>query len=325
VSDLAVQRGSVTWGRRGTMLVVAIVLLGLPTVTNDYTQYVVNTILVYSLATAGFNILLGYVGQLAFSNATFFGTGAYATAIGMSRLGLPFPVALLGSAVLGAVVGALVGLPALRVRRYALAIVTLAIGELLRWGYIHADWLTAGSSGLEVPPIQLFGIQVVAEKHKYFLFLAVTAVTFWVLRNVMRSRLGRSFVAIRDNELATAALGLSPALCKIGAFALSGTVVGIAGGLFAVLLGRVEPASFDLSQLLLGFSMVVVGGLGSLLGSALGAILLTALPELLRNIPGMEEIAFSLLLMGCLVFLPDGLAGLAYRLWPALRGKLYWD
>jgi branched-chain amino acid transport system permease protein len=325
VSDAIMRRPTRGWMDRAGFAVLAVLLLALPLAINDYVQYVVNTILIYCLVTAGFNILLGYVGQLAFSNATFFGVGAYTTAICMSRFGLPFLAALAAAALAGAVVGGLVGLPALRVRRYALAIVTLAFGELLRWAYIHADWLTAGSSGLAVPDITLFGFQVVEEKHKYFLFLAIVAVTFWLLRNVMRSRLGRNFVAVRDNELAAAALGLSPAHHKVAAFALSGVVVGIAGGMFAVLLGRVEPASFDLSQLLLGFSMVVVGGLGSLLGSVLGAVLLTALPELLRDVPGLEEISFSVLLILALVFLPGGLAGLVCRYAPWLREKLYWE
>lgn len=324
MSDISIGQGKASsgWARAATL---GVVLIGLPLLTNDYSQYVINTMLIYSLVTVGFNVLLGYVGQLAFSNATFFGAGAYATAITMSRYGFPYPLALLCSALVGAVVGGLVGLPALRVRRYALAIVTLAIGELLRWSYIHASWLTSGSGGLAVPDVSLFGAAVVEEKHKYYLFLAITSATFWVLRNIMRSRLGRNLVAVRDNELATAALGVSPSLCKVVAFALSGVVVALAGSMFAILLGRVEPASFDLSQLLLGFSMVVVGGLGSLLGSALGAILLTALPELLRGIPGLEEIAFSLLLIGSLLFLPNGLAGLVYRFVPTLREKHFWS
>jgi branched-chain amino acid transport system permease protein len=325
VSDTAMRGPTRNWTSRAGFAVLAVLLLALPLAINDYVQYVVNTILIYCLVSAGFNILLGYVGQLAFSNATFFGVGAYTTAICMSRYGLPFLAALAAAALVGAVVGGLVGLPALRVRRYALAIVTLAFGELLRWAYIHADWLTAGSSGLAVPDITLFGFTVIEEKQKYFLFLAIVVVTFWLLRNVMRSRIGRNFVAVRDNELAAAALGLSPAHHKVAAFALSGVVVGIAGGMFAVLLGRVEPASFDLSQLLLGFSMVVLGGLGSLLGSVLGAVLLTALPELLRDVPGLEEISFSVLLILALVFLPGGLAGLVCRYAPSLREKLHWE
>lgn len=325
MSDTAMRGPTRNWTSRAGFAVLAVLLLALPLAINDYVQYVVNTILIYCLVSAGFNILLGYVGQLAFSNATFFGVGAYTTAICMSRYGLPFLAALAAAALVGAVVGGLVGLPALRVRRYALAIVTLAFGELLRWAYIHADWLTAGSSGLAVPDITLFGFTVIEEKQKYFLFLAIVVVTFWLLRNVMRSRIGRNFVAVRDNELAAAALGLSPAHHKVAAFALSGVVVGIAGGMFAVLLGRVEPASFDLSQLLLGFSMVVLGGLGSLLGSVLGAVLLTALPELLRDVPGLEEISFSVLLILALVFLPGGLAGLVCRYAPSLREKLHWE
>jgi branched-chain amino acid transport system permease protein len=119
-------------------------------------------------------------------------------------------------------------------------------------------------------------------------------------------------------------MGIAPALTKIGAFVWSGCVVGIAGAMFGLLLGRINPESFDLSQLLLHFGLVMIGGLGSLVGSVAGAVLLTAAPELLRNIAGLEEIVFSLLLIGVLLFAPKGLAGLLARI-PALRERLYLD
>jgi branched-chain amino acid transport system permease protein len=129
---------------------------------------------------------------------------------------------------------------------------------------------------------------------------------------------------LRDNEPAAAAMGIPPAIAKMGAFAWSGCVVGIAGSMFALLLGRIDPESFDLSQLLLHFTLVMIGGLGSLVGSVAGAILLTAAPELLRDVAGLEEVVFSLLLIVVLLFLPKGIGGLLARL-PILRERLYLD
>ncbi len=293
-----------------------------PFFVNDYVQYILNSILVYAVVAIGFNIVLGYAGQLAFANAAFFGVGAYTTAICMGRWHWPFLAALFAAALVTALVGLVVSLPALRLRAYYLAIVTLAFGELLRWGYIHADWLTLGSSGLPVPAASVFGFSLASDRARYWLFLCLTALVLWGSANLLRSRFGCAVVAVRENESAAAAMGIAPALTKIAAFVWSGGVVGIAGAMFAVLLGRINPESFDLSQLLLHFSLVMIGGLGSLVGSVAGAVLLTAAPELLRNIAGLEEIVFSLLLIGVLLFMPKGLAGLLSRA-AALRERLY--
>lgn len=305
------------------LAVLALAILP-PFFVNDYVQYICNTILVYAVVAVGFNIVLGYAGQLAFANAAFFGVGAYATAIAMSRWHWPFPAALLLASVVTTCVGLIVSLPALRLRAYYLAIVTLAFGELLRWSYIHADWLTLGSSGLPVPPASVAGISFASDRARYWLFLGLTAFVLWGSSSLLRSRFGRALVAVRENEAAASAMGIPPALAKIGAFAWSGCVVGIAGAMFALLLGRINPESFDLSQLLLHFTLVMIGGLGSLAGSVAGAVVLTAAPELLRNVAGLEEIVFSLLLIGVLLFMPKGLAGLLSRV-SGLRERLYLD
>lgn len=306
-----------------TFVVAAVVLLGLPFFVNDYVQYVINLVLVYGLVAVGFNIVLGYLGQLAFANTAFFGVGAYALGILMERYGLPFWAALLPAGVAGGLTGLLVGLPALRLKGYYLAIVTLALGELLRWGYIHGDTLTHGSSGLAVPPLTLPFVSLQSGFHLYFVMLVVIVLTLWATSNLLRSRVGRAWVAIRENEFAAASLGFSPALYKVAAFGWSGFVVGIGGALFAALLGRIAPESFNLHQLLMQFAIVMVGGLGSISGSMLGAVLLTAAPEVLRNFPGAEELVFSLLLIAVLLFMPNGLSGLLVRLSPKLRARLY--
>ncbi len=310
--------------RGGAAAVAALLILLVlpPFFVDDYVQFILDLILVYVMVSFGFNIVLGYAGQLAFANAAFFGLGAYTLAICLGRLDWPFPAALFAAAVVGGAAGLLVSLPALRLRAYYLAIITLAFGELLRWTYVHASGLTRGSSGLGVPAISIFGIPVASDRARYWLFLALAGLTLWGSANLLRSRFGRALVAVRGNEAAAAAMGLAPAVVKIGAFAWSGVVVAIGGAMYALLLGRISPESFGLSQLLLHFSIVMIGGLGSLVGSVLGAVILTAAPELLRDIPGLEEIIFSLLLIGVLLFMPKGVAGLLGRL-ALFRERLY--
>lgn len=300
-------------------------LIAVPFFCNSYVQYIINLMIVYALVALGFNIVLGYLGQLAFANAAFFGIGAYATGILMEHLAIPFWLALPLGGIAGAAAGFLVGLPALRLKGYYLAIVTLVFGELMRWGYIHGGDVTRGSTGLGLPPATVPGFTLDSDAHKYYAFLVVAILVIWATVNVLRSRIGRAWVAIRENEPAAASLGFSPAFYKVAAFAWSGFVVGIAGGLFAVLLGRITPESFNLHHLLLEFALVMIGGLGSVTGAILGAIILTAAPELLRNFPGFEELFFSLLLIIVLLFMPRGLYGQIAKVMPRLREPLYRD
>jgi branched-chain amino acid transport system permease protein len=309
---------------RALALVVPAALLGvLPFLVNDYQQFVANTMLVYCVVTVGFNVILGYLGQLAFASAAFFGVGAYGAGLSMVHMGAPLPGAIVLAGLAGAVAGTIVALPAMRVRGYYLAIITLGFGELMRWIYVHADAVTFGPSGFNIPLPTLLGLSVRSEGRKFYLFLFVAVLAIGATARLLRSRFGRAFVAVRDNELAAASLGISVARTKVIAFAWSGFIIGLAGGLYAVLNGRVTPDSFGLAQMLLHFALVMIGGLGSLLGSLIGAILLTAAPELLRNFAGAEEIVFSLLLIAVLFFVPKGLGGLLARGAPALRERLY--
>jgi branched-chain amino acid transport system permease protein len=278
----------------------------LPLLLNNYLQFVVNTMLVYCLVAVGFNVIIGYLGQLAFASAGFFGAGAYATGLAMAHWGLPFPAAV----VVGGLAGGIV------------SIITLAVGEILRWVYVHADTVTFGAGGFTLPDVRAFG-NVLSDKGKYYFFLSVAVAAIASTSLLLRSRFGRAFVAVRNNERAAQSLGIKVKRVKIIAFAWSGLVVGLGGALFAALNGRVSPESFGLAQVLLHFAIVMIGGLGSLLGSILGAVLLTGAPELLRNFPGLEEIVFSLMLVLVLFFMPKGLGGLAARYFPLTRERLF--
>jgi len=317
-------KGSRSPQRRWVLYLVPVLALPLPMFVNEYVQYVINLALVYVLVGVGFNVVIGNLGQLAFANAAFFGIGAYATGIAMYHSGIPFWIAFLLGGFAGAAAGVLIAMPALRgIRLFYLAVVTLAFGELMRWIYIHAESVTLGSMGLHVPRPDLFGFELASDYHKFYVFLAIVTVIVSMTSSLLRSRVGRAFMAIRDNELAAAAMGIPTARYFLLAFAWSGFVVGIGGSLYAALVRLVAPEAFNLLQLILHFALVIVGGIGSLVGSVIGAAVLTAAPELMRDFPGFEELLLGGLIVLVLLFLPKGLASLLARYVPLLRERYF--
>jgi len=307
---------------RYVVIITLALLMALPLLANDYQLFVASTMLVYCLVAVGLNTVLGYLGQLAFASAAFFGIGAYAAGLSMVHLGFGSLSAILLATVCGGLAGILVGLPALRVRGYYLAIITLAFGELMRWFYVHGDAITYGSGGFNMPDVSLLGFAL-SDMKKYYLFLFMVVIGVGASALLLHSRYGRAFVAVRNNEQAAGSLGIAVNRTKIIAFAWSGLITGLAGALYAVLNGRVSPDTFGISQMLMHFVIVMIGGLGSLAGSMIGAVLLTGLPELLRNFPGLEEIVFSALLIVVLFFMPKGVGGFLAAHLPWMRERLY--
>ena len=311
---------------RRVYYLIPIVALVIPFFANEYLLWVVNAILVYTLVTVGFNLILGNLGQLAFANTAFFGIGAYTTAILMVYFDVPYFLAIVVSTVVGGIAGFLASVTALRgIRLYYLAIITLAFGELMRWVYLHGDKVTDGSDGLLLPKASFFWIPLDSEVPKFYVFLLLTVIVVKATSNLMRSKIGRAIVAIRDNESATASLGIHTARYIVLAFVWSGSVVGIAGAMFAVLTERVLPEAFGLTEVIIHFGMVLVGGTGSIVGSVLGAIALTALPEYFRQFPGMDELFFGIVIVLILLFLPKGLISLLHRISPVFQARYYRD
>jgi len=327
VNGQAAQGAWARWvGGTHVFYAVPLLALAIPLFANQYTQFVVNLMLVYVLVAVGFNLVLGNLGQLAFANTALFGIGAYTASMLMVHAGWPFWAVILPAGIVGAVAGFLASVTALRgIRNYYLAIVTLAFGELLRWIYIHGEAATGGTDGLAVPRADFFGIALDSETARFYVFLLIVTVIVKAVSNLLQSKIGRAIVAIRDNELATASLAIPTGRYIVLAFTLSGSIVGVAGSLFAVLIGHVAPESFGLIELILHFAMVLVGGLGSLFGSVLGAVALTALPEYFRRFPGLYEMFFGGLLIVFLLIQPRGLAALCAKWWPALRDRYFRD
>lgn len=320
----ALRKAPSIWSNRALFYLVPLLALAVPAFFNDYIQYIANLMLVYVVVAAGFNIVLGNLGQLAFANAAFFGIGAYGTGLLMAEAGLPFWIAIWGGALAGAATGFLASVAALRgIRMYYLAIMTLAFGELLRWSYIHAEAITQGSTGLPLPIATVFGVPLDSEAARFVVFLVIASLVVKGSANLLRSRIGRAIQAIKDNELATAALGIPTGRYIVLAFVWSGAVVAIGGGMFAVTIGRVVPESFNLLEVIMHFAMVMVGGIGSLAGSVIGALVITAAPEVFRGFPGMQELFLATLIGLVLLFLPKGLVSLLAKVSPLFRERFY--
>ena len=285
-------------------------LLFVPLVTDKYTQYVCNLVLVYALIGIGLNLLLGYAGQFAFAHAAFMGIGAYSVALLTTRVGFSFWIALPAAGLIAMVVGAVAVLPALRMKRVYLALATIAFAELVTWVLVHWKAVTLGTDGVDIKAPYVFAWRIGSDNAKYFVLLAVTAFMYLLAKRILQSKIGRAFVAIRENEIVAQCNGIDVARTKTIAFALSAFYAGIGGALFALTLGFIVPDGFGLGQIALHFSIVVIGGLASLPGSLIGAVLVTILPEALRGFQGVQELVYGLTLMLFILFMPSGIAGL---------------
>ena len=289
---------------RSSVLGLALAAFALiPLVANPYLVYVASIALLYVILAVGLNMLLGYAGQFAFANAALFGIGAYATGLAQIRLGLPFWIALPAGAMFTALAGILVALPALRLSGLYLALATMAFAQFTQWVLLNWESVTRGAGGFKLPPPYFGFLGLSSSTGVYYLTLAVTTALVLAAWNIVRSWVGRAMIAVRDSEIAAESLGVDLARTKTLAFAISAFYAGAAGGLYSATLNFVAPEGFDLFQMVVHFSMVVVGGLGSVWGAVLGATLLVGVQEALRAFKGAQEIAFGLVLMMAIVFL----------------------
>jgi branched-chain amino acid transport system permease protein len=289
-----------------TLLLMALIA---PFFLNQYKIFVGNLVFIYIILALGLNLLLGYAGLLAFVNAALFGIGAYAAAIARTKLGIPYGIALPLGGCAAMVIGVLVALPALRLSGLYLALATVAFAQFAVWVFAHWDAVTGGPTGIRMAAID-YGTPGAWETTHYYVSLSIAVGLTVVTLNILRSRFGRAFVAIRESEVAAEGLAIDLTRTKTTVYALSAFYAGTAGALFAPILTIVVPESYDLFQVIVQFAMVVVGGLGSITGAILGAIGLIGVQEVLRTTKELQEIAFGGMILLTVLFLPGGLAGL---------------
>ncbi|WP_281690546.1 branched-chain amino acid ABC transporter permease [Pseudonocardia thermophila] len=297
--------------RKGIIaIIVLLALFAVPFVANTYVVFVVSLTLVYAVSTLGFNLLVGWSGQIGLAHAALFAVGAYGSAIGV-EYGIPFLLTIPLAGIVAAVLALVIGFPAIRLRGFFLAIATLALGMAIVELLTMARPLTGGGGGMSVNVWSLPGITTAAST--YFVVLAVAAIMFFLMRRALLGRFGRTLQAVRDLGQLTGSLGVSALRYRLVAFALSGFIAAVAGTLYGQLQTFIFPAMFQMNLLVPMLVMVFVGGAGSMWGPVVGAAFAIVLIEFFQDLGDQQAIAYGLVLMLAISVLPGGLTSLARR------------
>ena len=334
----------ITQDRIGVLLLIAFAFIGVPMLADEYMlRAILIPFLILSLAALGVNILVGYCGQISLGSGAFMAVGAYAAYNFFVRIdGMPLIVAVLMGGFFATLVGMFFGIPSLRVKGLYLAVATLAAQFFCDWAFLRIKWFTndSASGTASVADLQVFGFPINTPFEKYIFCLSFLVVFGLLAKNLVRSAIGREWMAIRDMDVAAAVIGIRPMYAKLSAFAVSSFIVGVAGALWAfVYLGSWEPAAFSVDRSFQLLFMVILGGMGSIMGSFFGAGFIVILPVIINHaLPWLgdlvgipvstaalthaEQMIFGALIVWFLIVEPHGLAKLwsvgkqKLRLWP---------
>jgi branched-chain amino acid transport system permease protein len=321
-------------------LVIAFAVLGVPLLADEYLfRAILIPFLILALAAIGLNILVGYCGQISLGTGGFMAVGAYAAYNFFVRIdGMPMLAAILLGGLAATIVGVLFGIPSLRIKGLYLAVATLAAQFFCDWAFLRIKWFTndSASGSVSVANLSVFGIAIDTPHEKYLFCLGVVIVFALIAKNLVRSAIGREWMAIRDMDVAAAVIGIRPVYAKLTAFAVSSFIVGVAGAMWGFIhLGAWEPAAFSIDRSFQLLFMIIIGGLGSIMGSFFGAAFIVILPLLLnQGLPALgdaigvqigtaavshtELMIFGALIVFFLIVEPHGLA----RLWSTAKEKL---
>jgi len=311
---LAKHSGHVFW-----YSALVLLLLAAPWIVPKYWLSQLTFALIYAIVALGMMLLAGFTGQISIGHAAFLGVGAYTQAV-LTNLGWPFPLALACAAYFSAAVGVIVGLPALRIRGIYLAIATLSFGFIVEEVFARWDKVTGGNAGIHIKAPEMFGWKLSSGEEFYFLCLVITVACTLGVLNLLRSPIGRAFVAIRDSEVSARSMGINLARYKTLSFALSAALAGIGGALYAHKLRFISPDQFSIVQSVDLLLMVVIGGLGSVHGAFFGAVFLIMMPQLIAmskdHLPaaigqasGLQAVVYGVVLIGFVLFEPLGIYG----------------
>lgn len=301
----------------------------------------INFALIAVLGALGLNLLIGYTGQISLGNAAFYAIGAIGAGVTGVQWGWPFPLVLLSAGLLGAVVGLIVGVPALRLRGLYLLIATLGLHFIANFAFLQYQNRYFGAVGVSFDDPHMFGWVVQSHREWYFVLLVIVVLAMLGSKNLLRSREGRAFVSVRDQDIAAASTGVNVAATKLRSFAFSSFLVSVAGALFVMYLSNAQQEIFSVLLAIQFIAMIIIGGLGSLTGAVFGALLWTLLPQLIRTASStvgpeapvvgellsrhsaqVNNIVLGLVIMLVLIVKPDGLNGIwksiqrAFRQWP---------
>jgi branched-chain amino acid transport system permease protein len=327
---------------RWTMVAIAVLfVVVVPTTLSEYYISIINLILIAVVGALGLNILVGYTGQISIGHGALMSVGAYTAANLITRMDMPFWVAVPAGGLMAAAIGAVIGVPSLRIKGLYLAIATLAAQLIIEWTINHVPWISGGvQASIEVPRPRLFGHALDSQTQLYLFLLFFAALAIVATINLVRSRIGRAFVAIRDHDIAAELIGIDIFRYKLIAFAISSFYAGVTGVLYTYYLGVANYEQFQINVSIDYLAMIIIGGLGSVLGSILGAVFVTLLPiatrlflegfgslflsqaDLANIIPNLRLVIFGALIVLFLALEPEGLNRLwrnvlgYFRVWP---------
>jgi branched-chain amino acid transport system permease protein len=320
---------------------LAVLFVVLPLSLSEYYLSILNLILIAVVGALGLNILVGYTGQISVGHGALMSVGAYTAANLITRLQAPFWLAVPAGGVMAAAIGAVIGVPSLRIKGLYLAIATLAGQLIIEWTINHVPWISGGiQASIEVPRPSVLGTQLKTQTQLYFFLLFFAALAIVGMMNLARSRIGRAFIAIRDQDVAAEIIGIDIFRYKLLSFAVSSFYAGVTGVLYTYYLGVANYEQFQINVSIDYLAMIIIGGLGSVLGSIFGAIFVTMLPiatrwmleslgglifspsELANIIPNLRLVIFGALIIIFLALEPEGLNRLwrnvlgYFRVWP---------
>jgi branched-chain amino acid transport system permease protein len=306
--------------RAGALAAVAVFALAVPFMFSSYRVGQFTLVLTYAIAVLGLNLLVGYAGQVSLGHGAFFALGAYTAAILITDAGFPHLLAVPVAALIGLAAGLLFGLPTLRLRGIYLALVTLALAVAVPPIIKRLDGLTGGSQGINTAQPDAPGFLGLAQdQYVYLLTLAFAIPMFLLIANLLRSRVGRALLTIRDNETVARSMGVNLTIFKTGAFAVSASYGAAAGALFVFNVGFVSPEAFTLVLSISFLAAVVVGGLATVSGAVLGALFIVLVPEYASDVDqALSGVIYGSVLIAFMWFLPGGGVDLGRRIWARL-------
>lgn len=295
-------------GRYAVLLLIVAIIALLPLIApSTFYLRIATLTFIFGLAVLGLNLLMGYAGQVSLGHAGFFGIGAYAVAVGPTHLGIPAWLALIAGAAVAGAIAFIVGRPILKLKGHYLAVATLGLGLLFMMMFTNEARWTGGPDGMPVPRLILFGWIARGTSTWYWISGVTLALASLVAINLIESPTGRAFRAIHDSEIASSVLGIDVARYKLIVFVLSAVYAAIAGAYLALFDGLVTPATAGFLRSIEFVTMAVLGGLGSILGSIVGAAILTILPQLLTVFHDYEHIVLGFIIMMFMIFLRAGI------------------
>jgi branched-chain amino acid transport system permease protein len=295
--------------------ITLIILLILPLFLGKYTVFLLSLLAVYALVSLGLNLLMGYTGQIAAGHAGFLAIGAYVTAIVSANFEwLPCFAILFLAGLFSGIIGFLLGIPILRLKGFYIAMATLAFGVVISEVILQWSSMTGGDDGFSVPTARIAGFVFDSDYKLFYLIIPVTIVMTLLAKNLVNGYIGRAFIALRESEIAAQTIGIDLAKYKTIAFAISAFYTGVAGGLFAYLITFLSPDAFTIELSIDFIAMIVIGGMGSILGSIIGAVILTGMQQILAGLLDMQILIFGISLIVFMIFMPRGISGMIFEL-----------